>query len=171
MAASRDQHTYGMSNNPNTLFPFLATCTNAHVRTGMHRHALTSQDFRCPQVLCRLYTQFLCRRLWVFSAMQTGVVGVPVAVVPMETGLVRTQSCVGTCWWLQCKMKLNDNYRDTGSTPGQYFQNTIWRRQFHQAEVDSSITISRLDVTASIRLFLFADNKDSMIITKVYVLP
>lgn len=69
-----------------------------------HTDSLTSQGFRCHLVLCRLYTQSSCLQLSVFSALQTAVVGVPVAVVPMETQLIRIKSLsIGICWWMGCK--------------------------------------------------------------------
>lgn len=80
----------------------LPPCSLSEPHTHTNACSLTSQGFRCRPVLCRLYTQSLCRRLWVFSALQTGVVGVPVAVVPMETRLIRTESCMGT--WLVVRM-------------------------------------------------------------------
>lgn len=46
-------HTLSMSNNPAQLLPLFVT----------HIHVLTSQGFRCRPVLCRLYTQSLCRQL------------------------------------------------------------------------------------------------------------
>lgn len=86
------------------------TCTQREIRfwPDTYTHAgftdthtdtrfLTSQGFRCHPVLCRLYTQSSCRQLWVFSAMQTDAVDVPVAVVPMETWLIKIETCTGTC--------------------------------------------------------------------------
>lgn len=37
----------------------------------------------------------MCHQLWAFSALQTAAVAVPVAVVPMETRLIRNESCMG----------------------------------------------------------------------------
>ena len=86
---------------------FSLWATHRHTHTHTHTGSLTSQGFRCHPVLCRLYTQSLCHLLWVFSALQTAVVGVPVAVVPMETQLIRIRSCMGTWWWLDCIKERN----------------------------------------------------------------